>query len=115
MNSSKTFNALAAPIGSFIGIACAAISGTAFFNFLAWHLAGMEISQEAAYSAVNNNPFFIPIGLVINISSNALAGIVAAKLEKNRPYLSALFAGLLIIIWSVVFLVTPVKSSHIDI
>ena len=101
-------------LGASASIAFGAVSGTALFNLIAWLTAGSGISFAEAYSAVPHNRFYLPLSLVCALISGLLSGLVAAKLSRHRPYLNALVSSVLVLVWSIVLIASPLREITFD-
>ncbi len=108
----KLFPAL---VGSASSFAFSAIIGTASFNLFTWLESGTKLNASQALSQTTYYPLIYFFGLGLGCVGSLLGGYVASSVAVQRPYLAALNAGILSMLWSFIMFATPVSESRLEI
>jgi hypothetical protein len=106
MGTHRMFSSL---IGASVSIAVGAVLGTASFNVIGRFLVNRGASISDAIALVSGSSLYSVSFLLRPIVAGILGGATAAKLSNGRPYLSALVAGLFVMLWSVILFSSPAQ------
>jgi hypothetical protein len=101
-------------LGAAVCISLANVFGTLLFNAATWIVVGSGASLADAYPLVSSNLFFVFLTFAVQAAACAMGGFTAASFSSSRPYLNALLASLLLIVWYLVMLLTPIQNMQVS-